>query len=122
MTHVFNNIEHNIMRLTKLALVLAASMALAGCDEAIKIAEKRTTVVVTHVSIRSKSNSTVTLREVPYGYVWESQRLSCSGSKARNVKIGKKWDMIEARYEYKESKQQFSRLLNVSSICTKSNL
>lgn len=110
------------MRITKLALVLAASMALAGCDEAIKISEKVTTVVVTNVSIRSKSNSTVTLREVVSGYVWENQRLSCSGSKARNVKIGKKWDMVEARYEYSESKRQVSRLLNVSSICTKSNL
>jgi hypothetical protein len=109
------------MRLNRLALVLAASMALVGCDEAIKISEKRITVEVVSVRVSSKSNSKVTLREIPFGYIWKEQRLSCSSTKARNVKIGKKWELVEARYEYRESKEQFSRLLGVPGICTQSN-
>jgi len=109
------------MRLSKLALVLAASMALAGCDKAVMISEKRIIVEVVSVSLSSKSNSRVTLRELPYGYMWEDQRLSCSNSRARHVEVGKRWEVTEARYEYSESKGQFSRLLGIPSICDQSN-
>lgn len=109
------------MRKVLTAVLIAATISLAGCEYPVVIGEKRVAMEVVDVKLRSKSNSKVTLRELESGYVWEDQRLSCSKSRARNVLIGSKWDVVEERYEYPESKRSFSRLAGVSAICDKSN-
>ena len=103
------------------AVLMMATLALAGCEEAKLLSEKRTTMVVESVSLRSKTNSKVNLREVESGYLWQDQRLSCSRSRAGNVKIGSKWDIVEQAYVYPESQRYFSRLVGTDAICTKSN-
>ena len=110
--------------LKRSVLVIAAACslaALAGCEERKVHSEKRLVVQVTAVHNRSKSNSTVDLKEVSTGYLWRNQRLSCSQSRARNVKIGKKWDVTEVTYFYPESQRFSSSLISTSSICDKSN-
>lgn len=101
--------------------LVVATLALGGCEEAKLLSEKRTTMVVESVYLTSKSNSKVNLREVESGYVWKDQRLSCSRSKAKNVVIGSKWDVVEQFYVYPESQRYFSHLAGVSGICDKSN-
>lgn len=103
------------------AALIMVTISLAGCEEAKLMSEKRTTIVVESVYLTSKSNSKVTLREVESGYVWKDQRLSCSRSRARNVVIGSKWDVVEQAYVYPESQRYFSRLVGTDAICTKSN-
>ncbi|ATN92853.1 putative anti-sigma factor [Pseudomonas phage PPSC2] len=108
------------MRKLLLLGTFAATLLLAGCEEAKLLSEKRTTMVVESVYLTSKSNSKVNLREVESGYVWKDQRLSCSRSRASNVEIGSKWDVVEQAYVYPESQRYFSRLVGVDAICTKS--
>lgn len=108
------------MRLNRLALVLAASVALAGCEKPVKIDERRTTVEVVSVYLTSKSNSKVTLRETRSGYVWREQYLSCYRHEARKIRIGGKWDVVEQTFVYPESQRYFSRLVGTPAICTKS--
>jgi hypothetical protein len=103
------------------AVLIMATISLAGCEQPNLLSEKRTTMVVESVYLTSKSNSKVTLREVKSGYVWKDQRLSCSRSKAQNVVIGSKWDVTEQAYVYPESQKYFSRLVGTDAICTKSN-
>ncbi|WVS24573.1 membrane protein [Pseudomonas phage Psxphi15] len=103
------------------AALIMATISLTGCEEAKLLSEKRTTMVVESVYLTSKSNSKVTLREVESGYVWKNQSLSCSRSRASNVEVGSKWDVVERVYVYPESQRYFSRLVGVDAICTKSN-
>ncbi|UAV84625.1 hypothetical protein PHB09_130 [Pseudomonas phage PHB09] len=105
-----------------LAVLMFAAITLTGCfEQPTLLSEKRTTMVVESVYLTSKSNSKVTLREVVVGYVWKNQRLSCSRSRARNVVIGSKWDVVEQSFVEKSSGRYFSRLVGTDAICTKSN-
>ena len=103
------------------AVILLGTFTLTGCEEAKLLSEKRTVMVVESVRLSSKSSSKVDLREVESGYVWRDQRLGCSRSYARNVKVGSKWDVVEQAYVYPESKRYFSRLVGTEAICDKSN-
>lgn len=100
-------------------LLLGIAVALVGCERPVKVSEHRITVQVVDVKLSSKSNSKVILREVNTGYVWSPQRLSCSKEKARRVKIGSKWDVVEEVYRYKDGRG-YNSLAGTPAICTKS--
>lgn len=102
-------------------LILSCAALLSGCEQPVKIDERRITVEVTHVKLSSKTNSKVDLRDVKTGKGYWAQRLSCSRSKAENVEIGRLWDVTEVDYVYPESKRYYSELVGIAAICTKSN-
>ena len=102
-------------------LVLSAALLLGGCEEAVKHSERRVVMTVESVYLTSKPNSKVTLREDVAGTIHKNERLSCSRSRASNVKIGSKWDVTEIIYVYPEKQEYFSRLVGTDAICTKSN-
>lgn len=102
-------------------VVLTAALLLGGCERPQKYSERRVVMTVESVHLTSKTNSKVTLRENVSGMVHTGERLSCSRSKASNVKIGSKWDVTEVTYVYPEKQEYFSRLVGTSAICDKSN-
>jgi uncharacterized protein YcfL len=106
---------------TKLSVILLASLLLTGCEQPQVVSEKRILMEVVSVKLNSKSNSKVDLREVKGGYVYRDQRLSCSKTKAKNIKIGSRWDVVEVQYVYPESKRYFSKLVGTEAICARSN-
>lgn len=108
------------MKLRYVALLMGLTL-LAGCEERKVFSEQRKTLEVVGVSLHSKSSSTVDLRLVGTSYVYKYQRLSCSQSRAQNVKIGSKWDVTEMTYHYPESQRFSSELIGTSAICEKSN-
>ena len=70
------------------------------------------------VNLQSKSNSKVDLADLYSGKVYRDQRLSCSKQKASKVKVGTVWDV---RYQdVKYGDRYYTELLNVESICEKS--
>lgn len=101
--------------------IIPSVFLLSGCEQPVKIDERRITVEVTHVKLSSKTNSKVDLRDVKTGKGYWAQRLSCSRSKAENVEIGRLWDVTEVDYVYPESKRYYSELVGTAAICTKSN-
>lgn len=109
------------MRKVLLIGLLSSALLLTGCEQSVKIAERRITVEVTHVKLTSKSNSKVDLRDVKTGKGYWGERLSCSRSKAQNVVIGSKWDVTEIDYVLPESKRYYSELVGTKAICTLSN-
>lgn len=109
------------MRKILVGIALASTLLLSGCDTPEPVAERRITVEVTYVKLSSKSNSKVDLRDVKTGRGYYGKRLSCSKSKAANVKIGSLWDVTEVDYVYSESKKRYSDIVGTQAICTYSN-
>ena len=108
------------MKLRFTALLIGLTF-LAGCEERKVFKEERIGMEVVAVHLNTKSNSKVDLRIIGTGYVYKNQRLSCSRSKAQNVKIGSKWDVTEMTYNYPESQRFSSELVGTSVICDRSN-
>lgn len=108
------------MKTSRIAIVAALAL-LVGCEERKLYEEKRITVRVESVRLSTKTNSRVNLRDVNSKKLYESQRLSCSEKKAKKVVIGSLWDITEMTYVYPESKRFESGLVNVRTICEKSN-
>lgn len=103
---------------TMAAIGIALVAALSGCEQPVVTSSERITVEVVAVHLKSKSNSKVDLRRKD-GYVYREKRLSCSKSRARNVRIGSKWDIIEEYYT--RDGEQYMRLVGTSGICSGSN-
>lgn len=103
---------------TLLVAALAAVM-LTGCEERVVTKTERVTVEVVGVSLKSKTNSKVDLKVVGSSLVYRDNRLSCSKSKAQNVRIGSKWDVTVEDYRYGD--RYGSDVLATRSICDKSN-
>jgi len=108
------------MKLATLGLLMTLTL-LAGCEERKLHSEQRITMEVVKINPSSKTNSTVDLREVATGYVYKRQRLACSSQKAKNIKIGGRWDITEQTYHYPESNRFTSELVGTRAICDKSN-
>lgn len=105
----------------RILIVALMGMALAGCEKPEVHQERRITVAVESVHLTSKSNSKVTLRDTKTGVVYERNRLSCSRGKAKNVQVGKLWDVTERTYYYPESKRYTTELVGTRAICELSN-
>lgn len=105
------------MRLKPVVLLLALA-TLAGCEQREIYGERRLAVEVESVRLSSKSNSKVTLRDLKTGTRYVDQRLSCSKSKAKNVRIGSRWDVTEITYLYPESRRFSTELVGTKAICT----
>lgn len=103
------------------AALLLATISLSGCEKPEKFSERRILASVESVSLSSKSNSKVNLRDVNSKYVWVGQRLGCSRSRASNVVVGSLWDVTEVTMYYPESKRYTTELVGTAAICTKSN-
>ena len=94
-------------------------VSLTGCDEYVVTKSERITMEVVGVTLRSKSNSKVDLKVVGQPVTYYNERLSCSKTKARNVRIGSKWDVVVE--DYKWGDRYGSRLRGTDAICTLSN-
>lgn len=103
-----------------LIAILAAAALLVGCEQPKEHSSRRVTMTVESVHLSSKTNSKVTLREDRTGITHQRVRLGCSRQKAKNVKVGSKWDVTEVTYVYPEKQTYFTRLEGTKSICTKS--
>lgn len=101
--------------------IIVAALLLTGCEQPKEYSSRRVTMTVESVQISSKTNSKVTLRENMSGIVHQRVSLRCSRQKAKNVKIGSKWDVTEVTYVYPEKQTYFTRLEGTKSICTRSN-
>lgn len=100
-----------------------ALIVLIGCTPERKelFSERRITMEVVAVHPSSKTNSTVDLLEVSTGHIYRRQRLRCSNQKAKNVKIGGRWDVTEQTHRYPDSGRFTSELIGTRAICDKSN-
>lgn len=101
------------------AMMLLSVMALHGCDKYEVTSSQRVTVEVIDVHLRSKTNSKVDLKVVGQPATYYNERLSCNRTKAKNVKIGSRWDVVVE--DYKWGDRYGSRLVGTSAICDKSN-
>lgn len=102
----------------RLATILALTAALAGCEQPVVTSSERITVEVVNVHVKYKSSSTVDVRRAD-GYVYREKPLGCTRDRARNVRIGSKWSIIEEYYTYKG--EDFMRLVGTKGICSGSN-
>jgi hypothetical protein len=102
-------------------MTLAAAVMLAGCESREDFDQRRITVKVESVYLTSKTNSKVNLRDIKTGQLYENNRLSCSKTKAQNVKIGSLWDVTEKTYIYRKSNRFSTELVGTPAICDKSN-
>lgn len=100
-------------------MILLSVMALSGCDERIVTHSERITMEVVAVHLHSKTNSKVDLRVVGQPVVYHNQRLSCSKSRAQNVVIGSKWEVLVEDFRYGD--RYGSELMGTSAICDLSN-
>lgn len=104
----------------KIIAVMLAGLVLAGCEQREVFDERKLTMTVSAVVLRSKHNSKVTLIDDATGRVYSGERLRCNRSSARDVVIGKKWVVTEITYVYPESKRYTSELVGVRAICENS--
>lgn len=105
-------------RLAAVAFGAILVAALSGCEKEVVTSSNRITVEVVAVHLKYKSNSKVDLRRDD-GYVYHEKRLSCNKSRARNVRVGSKWDIIEEFYT--RGGENYMRLVGTQGICTGSN-
>lgn len=100
----------------RLICLLLVSLSLAGClDEVEVLSEKRYTMQVVDVTLRSKRNSTADLKVVENGFVYRGQKLRCTKTEASNITLGSKWDVVVQ--ELKQGDRYGAKLLGVGAIC-----
>lgn len=104
------------MRKAHVALV-GLLFVLAGCEKREEYSERRVAMEVINVTLSSKSNSKVDLRELASGQVHRGLRLNCNRTKAKRVKIGSKWDISEMTYLYRASGRFTTQILGTPAIC-----
>lgn len=101
------------------AFTALSAALLTGCEERVVTHSELVTVEVVSVYLTTKTNSKVDLKVVGKNLTYRDNRLSCSKDKARNVRIGSKWDVwVE---DYKRGDRYGSDVLGTSAICDKSN-
>jgi hypothetical protein len=104
------------MRKAQFALV-GLLFLLAGCEQREQYSERRVAMEVINVTLSSKQNSKVDLRELASGQVHRGLRLSCNRTQAARIRIGSLWDVSEVTYLYPESKRFTTQILGTPAIC-----
>jgi uncharacterized protein YcfL len=104
----------------KTSVLILSLLVLAGCERREEYSERRVAMEVINVTLSSKTNSTVDLRELASGQVHRRLRLSCNRDKAKRVRIGSLWDVSEVTYLYPESRRFTTQILGTPAICDKS--
>ena len=107
------------MHLKHLAVLAIAAISLVGCREYVVTKSERVTMEVVAVHLKSKTNSKVDLKVVGSPTIYRDERLSCNKSRARNVRIGSKWDVVVE--DYKWGDEYGTNVRGTAAICDKSN-